>query len=75
MKSRRGNPVLPLGKTNAAGVVTDLSAIISGNLKLLTNLVVTTPAALVKNLRFLTSLAEVERCFTGLPRLDFRQGS
>ena len=65
MKSRRGNPVLPLGKTNAAGVVTDLSAIISGSLKLLTNLVVTTPAALVKNLRF----------FTGLPRLDFRQGS
>ena len=42
MKSRRGNPVLPLGKTNAAGVVTDLSAIISGSLKLLTNLVVTT---------------------------------
>ncbi|MBQ9683215.1 MAG: hypothetical protein IJV35_08110 [Neisseriaceae bacterium] len=46
-------------------VVTDLSAIILGSLKLLMNLVVTTPVALVKNLRF----------FTGLPRLDFRQGS
>ena len=30
------------------GVVTDLSVIISGSLKLLTNLVVTTPMALVK---------------------------
>ncbi|MBQ9683653.1 MAG: hypothetical protein IJV35_10360 [Neisseriaceae bacterium] len=30
------------------GVVTDLSAIISGSLKLFMNLVVTTPAALVK---------------------------
>ena len=47
------------------GVVTDLSAIISGSLKLLMNLVVTTPVAFVKNLLF----------FTGLPRLDFRQGS
>ena len=48
------------------GVVTDLSVIISGSLKLLTNLVVTTPMALVKKSTiFLTSL----------PRLDFRQGS
>ena len=38
------------------GVVTVVSAIISGSLKLLMNLVVTTPVALVKNLRFLTSL-------------------
>ncbi|MBQ9682513.1 MAG: hypothetical protein IJV35_04510 [Neisseriaceae bacterium] len=39
--------------------------IISGSLKLLMNLAVTTPMALIKNLRF----------FIGLPRLDFRQGS
>ncbi|MBQ9682490.1 MAG: hypothetical protein IJV35_04385 [Neisseriaceae bacterium] len=39
--------------------------IISGSLKLFMNLVVTTPAALIKNLRF----------FTGLPRQAFRLGS
>ncbi|MBQ9682762.1 MAG: hypothetical protein IJV35_05780 [Neisseriaceae bacterium] len=47
------------------GVVTVVSVIISGSLKLLMNLVVTTPVALVKNLRF----------FTGLPRQAFRLGS
>ncbi|MBR7002791.1 MAG: hypothetical protein IKI11_09045 [Neisseriaceae bacterium] len=55
----------PQVSSNAAGVVTVVSVIILGSLKLFMNLVVTTPAALIKNLRF----------FTGLPRQAFRLGS
>ena len=56
-------------------VVTVVSVIISGSLKLFMNLVVTTPCGVGEKSAIFNFTSFVERCFTGLPRLDFRQGS